>query len=45
MWNLCFPIMANINLEKFYSDLNKNLVTATNILEGFAWEVNLRKNQ
>lgn len=37
--------MANINLEKFYSDLNKNLVTATNILEGFAWEVNLRKNQ
>ena len=37
--------MANINLEKFYSDLNKNLVTVTNILEGFAWEVNLRKNQ
>ena len=36
--------MTRINLEKFYHELNKKLITATNTLEDSAREVNLRKN-
>ena len=36
--------MTKINLVKFYNDLNKKLITATNTLEDCAWEVNVSKS-
>ena len=43
--NLCYQVMARINIEKFYQDPNEKLVTATNTYDDSAREVNLSKNQ
>ena len=32
--------MTKINLDKFYHDSKEKLITATNTLEGSAWEIN-----
>ena len=42
--NLKFMLPSNDKnqIRRFDHDLNKKLVTATNTLEGFAWDVNLR---
>ena len=42
--NLCYQVMARINIEKFYPDPNEKLVTATNTYDDSAREVNLSKN-
>lgn len=37
-------VMARINLDKFYRDLNDKLITANNCLEDSARELILSKN-
>ena len=36
--------MARINLWALHNDLNEKLISATNALEDFSWEVSLIKN-
>ena len=41
---LFFQEVTRIDLDKYFNDLNKKLITSTNNSEVPAWEVNLNKN-
>lgn len=41
LWNLWSQVMTRLDLQKFYYDLNENVINASKTLIDSAWEVNL----